>query len=133
MASGSTTQKTGLQTVPASAVQPKKVDWIYPDRIPRGGLTNIVGDPGIGKGWVTDEVAAKLTSGGTLPGMPNPIPPINVLILAAEDEPETVLRPRLEGMGADLTRIHIFTGYINSGGKAANLTLGKSKISKKRS
>ena len=125
MASGSSTQKTGLQTVQASAVQPKHVEWIYPDRIPRGGLTNIVGDPGIGKGWFCVHVTSKVTSGGTLPGMPNPILAINVLILAAEDEPETVLRPRLEDMGADLGRVHIYTGYINSSGQSGQFDIGQ--------
>jgi RecA-family ATPase len=117
MASGSSTQKSGLQTVPASAVQRKNVEWIYPDRIPRGGITNVTGDPGIGKGFWSHHIIAKLTSGGTLPGLPSPIPPINVLILAAEDEPGTVLRPRLDDMGADLSRVYIYTGYINAAGK----------------
>ena len=117
------TAKPGIQTVKASQVIRKQVEWLYPGRIPRGGITNITGDPGIGKGYFTAHVIAKLTSGAMLPDMTEAIPPINALILAEEDDAETVLRPRLEDMGADLDRVHIYTGYIDKTGQSSQFNI----------
>ena len=38
--------------------------------------------------------------------------PAQVLILSAEDDPETTLRPRLEAAGADMDRIHLLESVV---------------------
>jgi hypothetical protein len=107
------TTQQGLQTTTLDRVPAELVDWLWKDRVPRGEITNVTGDPGVGKGWFTLNMIAKLTSGGLLPGMSEPLPePINALLLSKEDDPAKVVRPRLEAMGAVLARVHFSTGLI---------------------
>src|SRR5262249_46337291 len=40
-------------------------------------------------------------------------------------EPETVLRPRLDDMGADLSRVHVYSGYINPACKSTQFDIGQ--------
>ena len=68
-------------------VGPEDVAWLWASRIPRGKLAEIVGDPGIGKSWLTTEIVACLTTGCPLPGdeFGGEYEPISVLLLSAED------------------------------------------------
>jgi putative DNA primase/helicase len=45
------------------------------------------------------------------------VPAGDVVILSAEDDPECVLRPRLEANGADLNRIHFLTAVRDDNGR----------------
>ena len=41
-----------IVTVVASSIRPKKVEWLWPNRVPLGKLTLFVGDPDNGKSMV---------------------------------------------------------------------------------
>jgi AAA domain len=82
----------------ASSIRPRRVAWLWPERIPFGELTILAGDPGLGKSLLAVDLAAKVT-GGHL-GKTR-----NVLMLTAEDSPEHTVRPRLEAAGANLERV----------------------------
>ena len=41
-----------------SDVEPEELEWLWPDRIPLGKLTLLAGDPGLGKSFVTCDMAA---------------------------------------------------------------------------
>lgn len=96
--------------VKASAIKPKKVRWLWPDRVPFGFLTLFAGRTSVGKSFVTLDLAARLTTGSDLPFSGGECPdPGNVLIIS-EDSPEYVLTPRLIELEADLDRVN-FMGW----------------------
>jgi len=80
------------------------VSWIMPGVIARGMVTLLGGKQGLGKSYVLCDFAARITTGQPLPD--GTIAPCgNVLMLAREDDAGTILKPRLEAAGADLSRI----------------------------
>ncbi|MFZ5897865.1 MAG: AAA family ATPase [Bacillota bacterium] len=95
----------GIVTVPLSSVQPEAVRWLWPGWIPRGRLTLIAGDPGVGKSWFSQAVVASITTGRGLCGEQDPQ---DVILVAMEDDPADTLRPRLEALEADLERVHLY-------------------------
>lgn len=116
---GSTTAKTPksrqredakpvIETV--SSVTPQQVSWLWEKWIPRKSVTVIDGDPGLGKSTITLDLAARVTRGWQMPpwGGPGIAKPADVLLLSAEDDVATTIRPRLEAIGADLRRVHVF-------------------------
>lgn len=80
--------------IAAARVQRERVDWCWPGRIPLGGVSLLVGDPGLGKSLLTCDQAARVSRAGGL-----------ALIATAEDSLATTVRPRLEAAGADLNRV----------------------------
>ncbi len=85
-------------------VQPECVRWLWAGRIPRGKLTVLDGDPGLGKSTLTLDLAARVSRGQI---MPDGTPGISggVVLCSAEDDPGDTLLPRLDAAGADCTRI----------------------------
>jgi hypothetical protein len=59
----------------------------------------------LGKTLLTPDFCARVTTGKPFPGGGPAIGPVNVLLLNAEDALEDTLKPRLQGMGADLERV----------------------------
>jgi hypothetical protein len=90
---------------PLSKFETKHVDWLWHGRIPRGMLTIIAGDPGLGKSFLCTWLAARLSRGETLPDNAELKEIASSVILSAEDSPSHALRPRAEANGADLSRI----------------------------
>jgi putative DNA primase/helicase len=86
-------------------VQPETLTWIWPGRLAAGKLALLVGDPGLGKSWISLDVAARLSAGLTWPdGGSAPVGP--VLLLSAEDGLADTIRPRLDALGADVAQVH---------------------------
>jgi hypothetical protein len=100
---------TGVIMVRVADVESKKIDWLWPSRIPRGKLTIIAGMPDVNKSTFSLDLAARITREGELPCGEGRAPLGSVIILSAEDDIADTIRPRLEVMGADLTRVHIIT------------------------
>jgi len=89
-----------------SDVTPRPVDWLWPRRIPAGRITVLSGPPGDGKSFLALDMAARVSAGKPWPDR-SPCPAASVLIVAAEDDLADTIRPRLEAMGADLSRIQL--------------------------
>jgi putative DNA primase/helicase len=106
-------------------IEAKPLAWSWLDRIPRGMVTLIAGEPGTGKSTLAYSVVAALTKGLPLPD-DEARPPTDVVILSCEESPEYMIRPRLEAMGADPRRVHILDGIENLGGTLP-LTLAETK------
>ena len=113
--------------------KPTIVEWLWPGRIPFGKFTLLVGDPGLGKSFLTLDLAARITRGAALPetdrcqvsgvGCQDPISDTrhptpdtqssdtssprrgSVILLSAEDDVSDTIRPRLMAAGADLSRV----------------------------
>lgn len=87
-----------------SDVEPEEVDWLIEPYIPLGTLTIIEGDPDEGKSFAALSIAAALTKGRGLP-FGEIEAPGNILLLSAEDGRANTIRPRLDSLGADVSRI----------------------------
>lgn len=85
-------------------VQPKTVDWIWPNWLAAGKLHILAGHPGDGKSTITAWLAAILSTGGTLPDGAR-IESAGSLFLLGEDAVDDTLRPRLDLHEADVSRI----------------------------
>jgi|GEM_PF-612160 len=112
-----------------SDVLPEHISWLWPGRIAHGKVTMIAGDPGLGKSFLTLDIAARVSRGHPFPDSPDaPNPAGGVVLLSAEDDPGDTIRPRLDEAGADVSRIGILTavrcatGDGPSGERPFNLT-----------
>jgi hypothetical protein len=89
-----------------SDVAPQPVKWLWPSRIALGKLTIIAGDPGLGKSFLTLDMAARVSTGTGWPDAPEVrTAPGGVVLLSAEDDPADTIRPRLDAAYADVSRI----------------------------
>lgn len=97
--------------LPLDTVQPERVRWLWPGRIPIGKLSVVDGDPGLGKSLITLDLAARVSIGAAMPdGMATDLGgPAGVVLLSAEDDPADTIRPRLDAAGADVARIAALT------------------------
>lgn len=99
-------------TVCLADVPESSIDWLWFPRIPRGELTLLYGDGGVGKSAATLVIAAAVSLGAPLPGNDGGDEPGSVLLCSAEDSSSKTLRPRLEDMEADLNRVHVLNKSI---------------------
>ena len=96
-------------------------EWLWQGRVPLGGVTLITG-PSVGKGLITADMAARVSTGRAFPESQTAIGPSSVVLMNADDTPSDVLVPRLTAAGADLTKItgvtevveHRLDGSVNS-------------------
>jgi hypothetical protein len=86
-----------------SEVEPERVEWLWPRRIPRGKITVLDGDPDNGKSVLTTDVAARVTAGLDLPDG-TPTEAAGAVIVSAEDGASDTIRPRFDAAGGDPTR-----------------------------
>jgi len=87
-----------------SEVEPERVEWLWPGRIPKGKVSLIEGDPGTGKSALTMDLAARVSAGRELPDE-TPCEVAGVVLLSAEDGPADTIRPRLDAAGADSSKV----------------------------
>lgn len=111
----------------------KPLEWAWQGMIPRGKLSLLTGDPGVGKSLVALQIAAMVSRGDRLPPgisevaasteteaiasgeaksdgnenvSSNAEPrPQAVVLLSAEDAVDDTILPRLMGAGADLSKV----------------------------
>jgi hypothetical protein len=83
-----------------SDVEPEQVDWLWRGRIPKGKLTVVDGDPGLGKSAATVDLAARVSAGRDLPD-DTPCETAGAVICSAEDGLADTIRPRLDAAGGD--------------------------------
>jgi hypothetical protein len=105
-------------TVRLIDVTPEQVEWLWRERIAVGKLTLIVGDPGLGKSFLTLDIAARVSRGAAWPDSPKqPQTPGDVILLTAEDDLADTVRPRLDAHWADVTRIIAIRGakFVDDG------------------
>ena len=111
-----------LKIFPLEAIQPEAVEWIWPKRIPVGKLTLLAGDPGLGKSYMTLDIAARISIGRDWPDG-DCAARNNVLILTAEDDKADTVVPRLLALGADLSNIQAIDSLVESAVDSKSLNL----------
>ena len=107
-----------VDTTTASDIQTQPIKWLYEPYIPLGTAVVLIGDGGEGKSFYTLALAAAISRGQLLPGMTTPFPASDIIVSNAENPWPTVIKPRLEMLGADCSKIH----RINDNGKRLTLT-----------
>ncbi len=100
---------TRLQTVCLADVEPKPINWLWPEKIARGKVTMISGDPGLGKSLLTVALASAVSTGARWPVTGGNAPCGSVIMLSDEDAVADTIRPRLDAAGADCSKVHALT------------------------
>lgn len=92
-------------------VEAKRVMWLWKPYIPLGMITLLEGDPGVGKSYLALHLAATVSIGELFPeGVRSKRS--KVLYLTTEDDPAYTLRPRLEAMKGDASKVRFNEGFI---------------------
>jgi hypothetical protein len=92
----------GPAAISAADIEPEPIEWFWPERIPYGAITLLVGDPGLGKSLLSLRLVAELSRGANgVHGGPG-----SSLLLTAEDSRGHTVVPRLRALDADLKLIH---------------------------
>jgi|688.fasta_scaffold24056_9 hypothetical protein len=92
-------------------VQPRPVSWLWQDRFALGRISLLVGQPGLGKSFLTCDMASRVSTGTPWPDGA-PCLKGHVLLITAEDHEEDTIRPRLDAHRADNSRIHVLRGVL---------------------
>ncbi len=92
-----------------SEVAPRRVEWLWAGRVPKGKLTLLESDPGTGKSAMIMDLAARVSSGRDMPDGTRGGAAAGVVILSAEDDLADTVRPRLDAAGGDTSRILALT------------------------
>lgn len=92
------------------AIEEEKVDWLWEPYIACGTLTCIIGDPGVGKSFLSTYIASKVSSGDGFLHHDDAVHSRasihgNVIIQNSEDSKGGTIKNRLENNGANLTKV----------------------------
>jgi len=95
-----------LQMVCMANVQSKPISWLWPQKFARGKVSQLTGDPGLGKSLLTVAMATAVSTGAKWPVGQDRAPLGSVIMLSDEDALDDTIKPRLEAAGADCNKIH---------------------------
>lgn len=118
------------QIMHVDQVVPEPIDWLWRPYLARGKLHMLDGDPGVRKSYAMLSLAAQLSRGiplGSGDGAAPAGPPGLTLLLPGEDDLADTIRPRLDTLQADATRIKAVTGVVHQG-KDSPLWLDESGV-----
>lgn len=96
----------------AANVTESSVEWLAYPYIPRGMLTLIEADPGVGKSFIAAAFATAISHGVKIPFGDAPFPKGVTLMYATEDSSEHTTVPRLKSFGCDLTKVEIIEDVL---------------------
>ena len=92
-------------------VEAELIRWMWLCWLAAGKLHVLDGNPGMGKSTIIAALAAAITAGLPWPDG-SPVRSSSrggVVILTAEDDPATTIRPRMEAAGADVSRVRVIS------------------------
>jgi len=95
------------RTILLSDVEPQRVKWLWENYFPSGRLSLISGDPNDGKTYLMLDSSARVSQGSTWPDGSKVGKPGRVLYLTIEDQAADTLRPRIDSLGGDPSKITI--------------------------
>lgn len=97
-----------LEIISAAEVEIVPVEWLWNLFIPRGEITLLDGNPGLGKSQMVADIAARVSKGFGMPPIETGFKinePGNVLMLCAEDTIEKTVKPRLHVCNAAMRKV----------------------------
>ena len=104
---------------PFSEIATESIGFLWEPYFIRGKLNIMQGDPGDGKSYMSLKFAADLSRGNPWPGQTEHRDPENALVITGEDGYGDTMKPRLEGLGADMNRV--FTLRLEGTGEEARI------------
>jgi AAA domain len=107
-----------------STVQPKQIQWLWPDVIPYGMVSGGIADPGVGKSLFARDLAARITTGRPLPG-DFPCKKGSVIFVDDENGIADTIRPSIDAQGGDPNKIFIFKVRRDSDNAEVQFELGR--------
>ena len=87
-------------------IEEQDVEWLWRPYLPLGKITIIVGDPGVGKSFITAFLASVVSNGDKFPFVDDNAPLGNVIIQNNEDGVGDTIKKRLMVLGADDEKVH---------------------------
>lgn len=104
-----------VRLIRASDIDSEPITWLWDGWLASGKVHMLAGAAGTGKTTIALALAATVTAGGRWPDGTWAAAG-NVIIWSGEDDPADTLKPRLELLGADLSRVY-FVGDVGKGDK----------------
>ncbi len=92
---------------PISEVVAQPIEWLWLWRLALGKLAIFDGDPGLSKSLLALDLCAHLSRGLPFPDTDAPGEPACSIVFNAEDCVADTIRPRLQALGADLSRVFV--------------------------
>jgi hypothetical protein len=90
----------------AKDVKVKKIEWLWPGRIPLGKMTTFAGQTGMGKTFTMVDIAARVTNGDEIPFYGGECFNVGkVLFISAEDDADDTIIPRFMELGGNVDRL----------------------------
>lgn len=106
----------GVRLLNAADCEPRAVNWLWSNWLPKEAITILAGAPGTGKTTIALSIAAIASRAGIWPDQSKCAQNHNVIIWSGEDDIEATLLPRLISMDANLKNIHFVT-QVNDRGR----------------
>jgi len=95
----------------ADELEPKILEWLWPDRIPFGCTTTFFGLGGKVKSTTSIDIAAIISVGGFWPNLRTMKAPIGSTLYVGQEDPyEEVIIPRFLAMGGNPEKLKFFEG-----------------------
>jgi hypothetical protein len=96
-------------------VVPSTAQWLWRDYVVLGALTELGGDPDLGKSTIAANLAARVSTARSMPdGSRSDIDGCaDVIVASAEDDVSRTILPRILAAGGDQSRIHILGEMLN--------------------
>jgi len=110
---GCTNNDSVIEYVCLSDVESKPVNWLWHKRLALGKMSLLSGDPGLGKSLITLDFVQRITTGSNWPVDNSPCEQGSVILLSAEDEADDTIKPRLETIGADISKVFVITSVYD--------------------
>lgn len=107
--SGVASRQAVLAITPASSIQPRPVEWLWPGKFPLGKLSILAGNGGNGKTFIALDLTARTSAGQCAPDG-QPLRSGGVLFATGEDGLADTIVPRLIAHGADLRKVDFIEG-----------------------
>lgn len=120
---------TPVEFISLSDIKPKPIQWLIPGLIPKGMITVLASDGGVGKTSLSLWLASLVSNQGEIFNG-KPVDHGRVLIWTGEDSAEYVLSPRLRALGADPDFVDIIGNQIQTseGIKVFDITTDISEV-----
>jgi putative DNA primase/helicase len=107
------TTRSGLEVVCMADVRPSAIEWLWQNWLAIGKVHVLAGEGGRGKSTILCNTTAITTTGTKWPDGAPASQVGSVIILAAEDDVEDTLAPRLMAAGADLSRVFVIRSVFD--------------------
>src|SRR5260221_5682354 len=103
--------EAGVGTLLSDVIE-TNIEWLWQDRIALGKIATLDGDPGLGKSTMMFDLAARVSKGRPMPDGTRGVKG-GVVLICLEDGLSDTIRPRLNRMGADLSKI-LSIGFMDT-------------------